>query len=822
MGALGTRTKVDPAVQDRFVRHARRQWIAARCFLGMLGVLLPSTLLGILIFGSSLSSLAQVGSDWAYFGAALVSGFVLPLIISLPILWPWASSWREPRRIVAFRRFHIAENRKLSKLLTRYLAPYGHVFTLADTRIHLSWTVRIPLFLGQLSFIHFRPRTVSDAGRLKLLGRLLGQRVRLNVNWLVSYRKLFAIRSSDEYWRACVDSLLERSDLVLVDISQPSDALEWELSQCVERLPDRTILLAAEDQLEIVENWMGSDGHVHAALRVLPLFAHRKGRVVGEDAFRSLIAERLVATRYPSQPSSFLRTCASFAGNLSTSLAVAIATVFVASPFYLPSLTVRYSPFRWQLEQVYYAEKTLADRALARLDSMDHKATVQSMLRNARSGKVAPSLDALAKIGDRSSVAPLWEIACSTESPTREHAAGVLKQLSDRLGNGFVDESMSVLRAGPPGVNPWAAPVFRDLLRQVPRSEFERLLGSQVATARFTAALRLAPELDPRTVPVLLEMMRAGVTDRNFRWGQFRYVDETVLPLLNVGKTLVDAFASHPEVPIEAAGLRPYLTGSDQAAFSAVWLALTHGFDQDLEAVLRTAEGRDGFAAVSQLAEFAKKRGDPDAIRAIALLKVCRRSVIDTMLGDGNPLTSVRASVALAVRGDASAVSVALEASRVVQMELLVMKRHPHEEMARAAIDYLYDGIMGPRTLPKSLERTEELPISLFAPLIRLYVHAADDETAKKLIEAFVRHSDATSWFNQEDKNVGTVVPPRLDAWFIAHGRAETDPQRTHAYASVYGWMVRKQRNDNCGPNTFLSYGATLAQWADACPLPKP
>ena len=266
----------------------------------------------ILLFGTSLSSLAQVGSDWTYFGAALVSGFVLPVIISLPILWPWASHWREPRRIVAFRRFHIAENRKLSKLLTRYLAPYGHVFTLADTRIHLSWTVRIPLFLGQLSFIHFRPRTVRDAGRLKLLGRLLGQRVRLNLNWLVSYRKLFEIRLSDEYWRACVDSLLERSDLVLVDISQPSDALEWGLSQCVERLPDRTKLLAAEDQREIVESWMGSGGHVHAALRVLPLLAHRKGRIVGEEAFRSLIAERLVATRYPSQPSSFLRTCASF------------------------------------------------------------------------------------------------------------------------------------------------------------------------------------------------------------------------------------------------------------------------------------------------------------------------------------------------------------------------------------------------------------------------------------------------------------------------------------------------------------------------------
>ena len=49
---------------------------------------------------------------------------------------------------------------------------------------------------------------------------------------------------------------------------------------------------------------------------------------------------------------------------------------------------------------------------------------------------------------------PLWEIACAKESATRAQAADVLKQLAARLGNGFVDESLSVLRAGRPGVNP--------------------------------------------------------------------------------------------------------------------------------------------------------------------------------------------------------------------------------------------------------------------------------------------------------------------------------------------------------------------------------
>ena len=75
--------RVQKFAMNRFVRRVRHQWIAARCFLGMLGVLLPCTLLGILLFETSLTSLAQVGSGWAYFSAALVSGFVPPVSLSL-------------------------------------------------------------------------------------------------------------------------------------------------------------------------------------------------------------------------------------------------------------------------------------------------------------------------------------------------------------------------------------------------------------------------------------------------------------------------------------------------------------------------------------------------------------------------------------------------------------------------------------------------------------------------------------------------------------------------------------------------------------------
>src|SRR6516225_5669353 len=116
MGALGARTKADPTVQDRFVRRVRHQWIAARCFLGMLGVLLPCTCSGSFYLRRALPRSPR----WDRGGPILAPRLCRDLcrrchyLSADPVALSFALARTSPHRRIL--PFHIAENRKLSKL----------------------------------------------------------------------------------------------------------------------------------------------------------------------------------------------------------------------------------------------------------------------------------------------------------------------------------------------------------------------------------------------------------------------------------------------------------------------------------------------------------------------------------------------------------------------------------------------------------------------------------------------------------------------------------------------------------------------------------
>jgi hypothetical protein len=288
----------------------------------------------------------------------MLATVILPRLLFLPLLLPGALTWRDPRRIVVFRRFKTRErNRALRHIATRHLGRYGHVFTLADQEIHRSWFVRIPALFGQLSFLHFRPHNVTSERRLAALKQLLGRRAWLNLNWLVDLRKIFPIRLSDDYWQACVKALLDDADVVVMEVSNFSAALSWELHECERRgLLNRIILLAEREHAEPARTQLSGVFAGRSEPFERALFTYRGAELANPDALRLRIADicRQPLARLWQQ--STMQTLLSGLITLVTSLALATGAVAVSAPYVWPYQTAHYSPVKSQVTTAYFVD----------------------------------------------------------------------------------------------------------------------------------------------------------------------------------------------------------------------------------------------------------------------------------------------------------------------------------------------------------------------------------------------------------------------------------------------------------------------------------
>ena len=178
----------------------------------------------------------------------LVTYLFIPGFVAGVCALPIALLWRQPKRFLVLRRFDDqAASRTLNRALNRYLAPTGHVYTLADQDIRVHWYIRFPLIFTQLIFLHFRQGRIRSRSGMERFLKSMDVGWARNVNWIVARSKTFAIRCTDAVWREVVEALTTKVDAVLVDVSQRSDHLAWEIGRLISsgRLP-RTIFMARQ------------------------------------------------------------------------------------------------------------------------------------------------------------------------------------------------------------------------------------------------------------------------------------------------------------------------------------------------------------------------------------------------------------------------------------------------------------------------------------------------------------------------------------------------------------------------------------------------
>ena len=734
-----------------------------------------------------------------------VAFFVVPLLGALPIVLPTALRWRDPKRIVVFRRFNAAyENRQLRRIVSRHLAVFGHLFTLADREIHIPLGVRIPVLLGQLGFTHFRPIVVRDAAGLARLKAVLQRRWRLNVNWLVSRRKIFAVRSADAQWQACVQTLLDGADLAVMDISQPRDFLAWEIAEVRRHgLRDRLVFLADADARDAALRWLATQPGFGAGAGAPPLFTYTRRGLDEPARLHEHLLDVLAATGAPRGQPSALEVATESAVALVVSAALAGAAAVLAAPYAFPDLAARHSPLAVQVLHAWlYGDSREALPRLARDFDATAAATLAAWLSHPVPGMRLKARQGLEAIGDARALAPLVQAAAA--GPDAPEAKRVLAAVAKRLGPRAVQPLLEAA-ARTPGLA-YEPEIFEPLRAhdaQLPRAQLLAWLDAPGQAVRWHAALVLAPEGDLRTAAALLEMLLWTRPGRVFDLSTWRSRDEAVAPLARQARAHLDALLERDLRALttpERRALARFLPLDHEAAAYAAQLALKAGAEDDvaqalaaatalqgqplLRLLLRQLEAADATAAAaarqpSPAAAASAAAERTAATRAERLLRAARRDWLLALAAPAQaPRQRLDAAQALALRGDAAALAPALELGAIEgRCRFLDFRTacHTYEDDVYRIVDLLAARWRPGGALPDTSGALRELPPHLLLPLARLLRRAGDERALRSLVRAFAAHPDA-GWFLVRE--LGELLPPRMADWIGALAAAEIDSRQ--------------------------------------------
>ncbi|MEL6535735.1 MAG: hypothetical protein AAFQ98_10005 [Bacteroidota bacterium] len=352
MNSAASQSKTEQ--ETLLAKFARRQRVSTRIVRLLIRSLFTAILLitpGLILFISIVvigDGFRGSSSGGPLLGVTLVlvyvGFFVLPFLLTLPVVLPLASTNRNVYRIIFFRKFNTRSNKHIRRYIRRVVGQYGHVFTLSDSMFKVNWYVRIPLFLGQFSLFHFRLATIKNSKGMQKLRTLLEQKGKLNINWYMSRSKIFAIKTTDEYWKDTAKVLLEDANMVMFEITELTEALDWEVKTVVESGQDKKVIFTANLKYQtLAEDWKAKCDPIMGEPIPLIIYDHRK-RKESEAALHAVVQDELATQPlgYSAElTKSVLGSVVPRAGGV---LLLAAIAIFFISPYLFPRLAAKYSP----------------------------------------------------------------------------------------------------------------------------------------------------------------------------------------------------------------------------------------------------------------------------------------------------------------------------------------------------------------------------------------------------------------------------------------------------------------------------------------------
>lgn len=236
------------------------------------------------------------------------------------VVW-FGATWlrRKPARVLLLRKFNVrALSSPLTRMISRELRPFGHVATLSDKHIrrdHWGWLHQLVLSVGNplalivliistpVRFVWrlfdrsaMGPATVLNARDYRNLAKRLRDRMGLNLQVALVAKEAFMVRTSDGWWRLVAQLLMDSADAIVVDLSQVSAGVEWELDVIqTQKLEARCVFVALWGKAE------EAGEHLRARGIDAPLFHYAPdGEIQNRAAFRTAMLGAVRATHAAS------------------------------------------------------------------------------------------------------------------------------------------------------------------------------------------------------------------------------------------------------------------------------------------------------------------------------------------------------------------------------------------------------------------------------------------------------------------------------------------------------------------------------------------
>lgn len=178
---------------------------------------------------------------------------VIPLVTLMSLVGGIAGRKRTAR-VLLLRPFGQARmTRALKRVVRRHVGLLGHTYTLSDQNYRpnfvlaalnrvFDWVLTV---LGPLLRPSLRVTSVKDERTFLILSDFLLRTATPSFQGLLCSDQAFNIRTTDQWWKRCIDLLMWSSDLIVMDISRVSTGSAWEVTELARRgLLERCVFIA--------------------------------------------------------------------------------------------------------------------------------------------------------------------------------------------------------------------------------------------------------------------------------------------------------------------------------------------------------------------------------------------------------------------------------------------------------------------------------------------------------------------------------------------------------------------------------------------------